>query len=37
MERTLLAVKPCAVQRGLIGEVITRIERRGLKIIAMKM
>ena len=37
IERTLLAVKPCAVQRGLIGEVITRIERRGLKIIAMKM
>lgn len=37
MERTLLIVKPCAVQRGLIGEVITRLERRGLKLVAMKM
>ena len=37
IERTLLIIKPCAVQRGLIGEVISRIEKRGLKIIAMKM
>lgn len=37
MERTLLIVKPCAVQRGLIGEVLTRLERRGLKLVAMKM
>ena len=33
IERTLLIIKPCAVQRGLIGEVISRIEKRGLKII----
>lgn len=37
MERTLLIIKPCAVQRGLIGAVISRIEQRGLKIVAMKM
>lgn len=30
-------VKPDGVQRGLVGEVISRIERRGLKIIALKM
>jgi len=30
-------VKPDGVQRGLIGEVISRIERRGLKIVAMRM
>jgi nucleoside-diphosphate kinase len=29
-ERTLVLVKPDAVQRGLIGEIITRLERRGL-------
>ena len=37
MERTLLLVKPDGVQRGLIGEVISRVERRGLSIVAMKM
>ncbi len=37
MERTLVILKPDAVQRGLIGEIICRLERRGLKIIAMKM
>lgn len=37
MERTLVIIKPDAVQRGLIGEVISRLERRGLKIVAMKM
>ena len=37
MERTLVIIKPDAVQRGLIGEVIARLERRGLKIVAMKM
>jgi len=37
MERTLVIIKPDAVQRGLIGEIITRLERRGLKIAAMKM
>ncbi len=37
MQRTLVLVKPDAVQRGLAGELISRLERRGLKIIAMKM
>lgn len=36
-ERTFVAVKPDGVQRGLIGEVIGRFERVGLKLIAMKM
>jgi nucleoside-diphosphate kinase len=34
LERTLVLVKPDAVQRGLIGEVITRLERRGLRLVA---
>ncbi len=37
MERTLVLVKPDGVQRGLIGEVISRLERRGLKLVAMKL
>ena len=37
MERTYVMVKPDGVQRGLVGEVIRRIERRGLKILAMRM
>ncbi len=37
MERTLVIIKPDAVQRRLIGEIITRFEKRGLRIIAMKM
>ncbi len=37
MERTLVLVKPDGVQRGLIGEVISRLERRGLKLVALKM
>ena len=37
MERTLIIIKPDAVQRGLIGETITRFERRGLRIVAMKL
>jgi len=37
IERTLVLLKPDAVQRGIIGEIITRFERCGLKIIAMKM
>ena len=37
MERSLVLIKPDAVQRGLIGTIISRIERRGLRIIAMKM
>ena len=34
-ERTLVLVKPDAVRRGLIGEVLSRIERKGLRIVAM--
>ncbi len=37
MERSFLMVKPDGVARGLIGEIISRVERRGLKIVAMKM
>lgn len=36
VERTLVIIKPDAVQRGLIGEITARFERRGLKIIAMR-
>jgi nucleoside-diphosphate kinase len=36
-EQTLVLVKPDAVQRGLIGEVITRLERRGLQLVGMKL
>lgn len=37
MERTLVLIKPDAMQRGLAGEVISRLERRGLKIAAIRM
>lgn len=37
MERTFVMLKPDAIQRGLVGEIIARFERRGLKIVAMKM
>ena len=37
MEQTLVLVKPDGVQRGLVGEVISRLERRGLKLIALKL
>lgn len=36
-EQTLVILKPDTVQRGLIGEVLTRFERKGLKVVAMKM
>ncbi|ACY97114.1 MULTISPECIES: nucleoside-diphosphate kinase [Thermomonospora] len=36
-ERTLVLVKPDGVRRGVVGDVISRIERKGLKIIAMEM
>lgn len=36
MERTFIILKPDAVQRGLIGEIVGRFERRGLKIVGMK-
>lgn len=37
MERTFVAVKPDGIQRGLIGEVISRLERRGLKLVAIRL
>ena len=37
MERTFSMLKPDTVRRGLVGEVIGRIERKGLRIVAMKM
>ncbi len=37
IERTLVALKPDAVQRGLVGQIIQRFERVGLKILGMKM
>ncbi|NJN81715.1 MAG: nucleoside-diphosphate kinase [Caldilineaceae bacterium] len=37
MERTFIILKPDAVQRGLVGEIIARFERRGLKLAAMKL
>jgi len=36
VERTLVLVKPDGVQRGLIGEVTSRLERRGLRLVAAK-
>ncbi|MFQ3646215.1 MAG: nucleoside-diphosphate kinase [Anaerolineae bacterium] len=36
MERTFIIIKPDAVQRGLVGEIIKRFEQRGLRIIGMK-
>ena len=37
MERTLVLAKPDAVQRGLVGEVVSRLEGTGLKLVALKM
>ncbi len=37
MDRSVVLVKPDGVQRGLIGEIITRFERKGLQLVAMKM
>jgi nucleoside-diphosphate kinase len=37
MEKTLIVLKPDAVQRGLCGEILARFERRGFKIAAMKL
>ncbi|MEM4262093.1 MAG: nucleoside-diphosphate kinase [Candidatus Diapherotrites archaeon] len=37
MEKTLVIIKPDAINRGLVGEVIHRFERKGLKIVAIKM
>jgi nucleoside-diphosphate kinase len=37
LEHTLVIIKPDAVQRGLIGEIVARFERRGLRIAALKL
>ena len=37
MEQTLVLVKPDGVQRGLVGEIVGRLERRGLKLVGMKL
>ncbi len=37
MERTLVILKPSAIQRGIIGEIITRFEKKGLILIGLKM
>ncbi len=37
IEKTLLLIKPDAVQRALIGEIISKFEKAGFKIIGMKM
>lgn len=37
MEKTLVIIKPCSLQRGLVGEIISRFEKKGLKICALKM
>jgi nucleoside-diphosphate kinase len=36
-ERTLVLIKPDGVERGLVGEVISRIERKGLKLVALQL
>ena len=36
-ERTLLLIKPDAIQRGLIGDILARFERKGFKLVGMKM
>ncbi|MDO9634947.1 MAG: nucleoside-diphosphate kinase [Paludibacter sp.] len=37
MEKTLVIIKPCTIQRGLIGEIIQRFEKKGLQLCGMKM
>ncbi len=37
MQRSVVLVKPDGVQRGLIGEIVTRFERKGLKLVGLKM
>jgi nucleoside-diphosphate kinase len=37
LERTLVVIKPDGVKRGLVGEILTRLERKGLKIVAAKL
>lgn len=37
MERTLVLLKPCTIQRGLVGEVLKRFEQKGLRMVGIKM
>ena len=37
MEQTLVLLKPCTLQRGLVGEIISRFEKKGLRLAGMKM
>lgn len=37
MEKTLILIKPNAIQRGILGDIVTRFERKGLRIAGMKM
>jgi nucleoside-diphosphate kinase len=37
MEKTLILIKPDAIQRGLVGEITQRFEKKGLKLVGMKM
>jgi len=37
MEKTLVLIKPDGIQRGLVGEIVSRFERKGLKIVGVKM
>jgi nucleoside-diphosphate kinase len=37
MDRTLVIAKPDAVERGLVGEIVSRFERRGLRVVALEM
>lgn len=37
MDRTLIILKPDAIQRGLVGKIVTRFEEKGLQVVGMKM
>ena len=37
MERTLIILKPDAIQRGFVGKIVTRFEEKGLQIVGLKM
>lgn len=37
MEKTLILIKPNAIQRGLAGDILTRFERKGLRLVGLKM
>ncbi|MCA8912619.1 MAG: nucleoside-diphosphate kinase, partial [Planctomycetes bacterium] len=37
IERTLILIKPDGVQRGLVGDIVSRFERTGMKVVGMKL